>query len=181
VTKPTSEDIRNAETRHAIAEQQNAEYREAQSLALSALGPGWTPWMKLVLIDSDHRRTGNTQPVATVYKVHPGEKRLTENSVFVRRMPDGRVERANCYETLFGDLLKEAHPSRTVEVRGEQVPVRKYELCWSSLDLYRPRSPEALAAARENGEDRAVEKEAVSTPLFAEQIRAEGPARKQIR
>ncbi len=57
--------------------------------------------MKLTLIDSDHRQTGNIEPVATVYKVYRGEQRLTENSVFLRRMPDGQVLTADNYEAAF--------------------------------------------------------------------------------
>ena len=129
MTEPRAQDIANAEARQRIAERQNEEYREAQLLALSVLGPGYTPWMRLVLIDADHRRTGNTEPVATVYKVYQGDENVTERSVFLRRMPDGRVQRADSYEPLFGDLVTEKHPTRTVEVRGEQVPVGRYELC----------------------------------------------------
>src|SRR4051794_39371332 len=82
---PTPQDIANAETRRAIAEKQEAEYAHCLRLALGALGPGWTPWMKLVLIDSGyHLRQGTPAvPVATVYKVHHGELRLTENSRYL--------------------------------------------------------------------------------------------------
>ncbi len=175
MTGPAPQDIANAAARQAIADRQNAEYAEAKRLALGKLGPGWNPWMKLVLIDADHRRTGNTTPVATVYKVYRGEERLTERSVFLRRMPDGRVEKADSYEPLFGELLQEKHPTLTVEVRGEQVPVGRYELCWSALELYHPKSAEQLATAREKREEQAVEKEAQAHPLFADLIRAEGP------
>src|SRR5262245_58339511 len=109
--EPTDHDRRNAEIRQAIAERQATEYTEALNLALGTLGPGWEPWMKLVLLDSDHRRTGDTTPVAVVYKVYRGEERLTENSVFLRRMPDGAVRKAGNYEELFGDLLHEPHPT----------------------------------------------------------------------
>lgn len=143
-------------------------------MALEAIGPDWKPWMKLTLIDSDHRRTGNTEPIATAYKVYRGEKRLTENAVFLRRMPDGKVLHAARYEPLFGDLLHAPHPTRTLEVRGQQVPCPRYELCWSALELYEPRSAGQLAAARQKREQRAVEKEARENPLFADQIREEG-------
>jgi hypothetical protein len=52
------------------------------------------------------------------------------------------------------------------------VPVGRYELCWSSLELYHPRSAESLAAGREKREARAVEKDAEANPLFADQIRS---------
>ncbi len=128
--------------------------------------------MKLSLIDSDHRRTGNTDPAATAYKVYRGEKRLTENSVYLRRMPGGHIMHADSYEPLFGELLHEPHPARTIEVRGQQVPCPRYELCWSALELYEPRSAEQLAAARVKREHHGIENEAQKNPLFAEQIRA---------
>ncbi len=170
---PTPQDIANAATRQQIAARQAHEYGEALALALTALGPGdWQPWMKLSLIDADHRRTGDTTPVAVVYKVATGEQRLSENSVFLRRMPDGTVQQASSYEALFGDLLKEKHPMRTVEIRGEQVPVARYELCWAALELYQPRTAEQLAEARVKREAKAIEKMAQENPLFAEQIRS---------
>jgi hypothetical protein len=172
MTDPTPQDLANATARQIIADRQNAEYAEAQRLALGALGPGYTPWMKLVLIDADHRQSGNTTPVATVYKVYCGEERLTENSVFIRRMPDGQVAKADSFEPLFGELLTMKHPTRTVEVRGEQVQVGKYELCWASLELYHPKSAEQLAAARKQREEKAVERAAGDNPLFADQIRS---------
>ena len=55
---------------------------------------------------------------------------------------------ADRYEVLFGPLLEEKHPKRTVEVRGKQVPVGRYELCWSALERYEPRSAEQLAQRR---------------------------------
>src|SRR5690348_15582326 len=100
---PTSQDIENARRRQQIAARQAEEYTEAERLAQEALGPGWTPWMKLSLIDSDHRRSGNTEPVATAYKVYQGDERLTEHSTYVRRMPDGQVRHADTVEPLFGE------------------------------------------------------------------------------
>jgi hypothetical protein len=173
---PTHQDIENARRRQQIAARQAEEYAEVERLASEALGPGWTPWMKLSLIDSDHRRTGNTEPVATVYKVYRGDERLTEHSAYVRRMPDGEVLYADTYEPLFGELLQEKHPTRTVEVRGQRVPVDRYELCWSALELYEPKSAEELAASRatreRKAEARAVTHAMEANPLFAEQIRS---------
>ena len=88
--EPSDRDRRNAAIRQIIAERQNAEYAEVLKLALGALGPGWTPWMKLTLVESDHRQTGNVEPVATAYKVYRGEQRLTENAVFLRRCRTAR-------------------------------------------------------------------------------------------
>ena len=169
---PTHQETENARIRQGIADRQAEEYADAERLALEALGPGWTPWMKLSLLDSDYHRTGNTQPVATAYKVYRGEKRLSEHAVYLRRMPDGQVRQADSYEPLFGELLHEPHPTRTLEVRGRHVPCPRYSLCWSALDLYEPRSAEQLAAARAKREQRATERKAEENPLFAEQIRS---------
>jgi hypothetical protein len=169
---PTPQDIENARLRQHIAARQAEEYAEAQRLALAALGPGWSPWMKLSLLDSDHHRTGNTVPVATAYKVYRGEQRLTENAVYLRQMPDGQIRQAPSYEPLLDDLLHEPHPTRTIEVRGQPVPCPRYSLCWSALDLYEPRSAEQLAASRVKRQQRATEKGAEANPLFAEQIRS---------
>lgn len=178
MTQPTDQEIDNAATRAAIAAKQNAEYDEAQALAEQVLGKGYFPWMKLSLIDNDHRRSGDSEPVATVYKVCRGRRFLSERSRFLRRMADGTVQHADNYETLLGELLGEKHPTRTVEVRGEQVPVRRYQLCWSALQKYEPRSAEQLAEARQKREEQAVEKQVRDLPLFAEQIRAEGVQKK---
>ena len=90
ITEPTEQDVRNAGTRAVIAEKQNAEYDKAYLMALGVLGGGWTPWMKLALLDSNYHQGGSLEPVAVAYKVYRGEKRLTENSVFLRKMPDHR-------------------------------------------------------------------------------------------
>src|SRR5262245_34222411 len=100
---PTERDIENAVARACIAQKQNQEYDHVQLLALRALGPGWKPWMKIVLLDADHRRSGDTTPVATVYKVYRGEEKLTENSLFIRQLPDGTITKATSYEPLFGE------------------------------------------------------------------------------
>jgi hypothetical protein len=177
MSDPNNQDIANAALRQAIAARQNEEFAEVERLAHAVLGPEWKPWMALRLLDADHRQTGNTTPVATVFKVYRGEERLTENSVFIRRISDGQVLTAGSYEPLFADLLTEKHPTKTVEVKGQHIPVGRYELCWSALEQYHPRSAESLAAAREKREERAVEKEALANPLFADQIRAEGTTR----
>jgi hypothetical protein len=169
---PNRQEIENARIRRQIADRQAKEYAEAQALADAALGPGYTPWMKLSLIDSDHRRTGNAEPVAVAYKVHRGAKRLNEHSVYIRRMPDGQIKHADSYEPLFGDLLQEPHPTLTIAIPGRTIPCPRYELCWSALELYQPQSAEQLAAQRVKREDRAVEQLAEANPLFAEQIRA---------
>lgn len=172
MTGPTEQDRQNAERRQAIADLQFAEYQEAYLMALGKLGEGFTPWMKIVLLDSDHRRTGNREPGAVVYKVYRGEQRTSENSVFLRRMPDNRVAVADNYEELVATLLAEKHATKTVEVRGERVPCDRWEVCWQPLDLYRPKSATALADARQRREEKATAKAAEDNPLFAQQILA---------
>ena len=75
---PTDYDLRNSAVRQQIADIQNAEYAAALKLALGTLGPGWQPWMKLVLIPSDHHVTRDTTPMAVAYKVYRGESLLPE-------------------------------------------------------------------------------------------------------
>ncbi|HZY84002.1 MAG TPA: hypothetical protein VFE78_04180 [Gemmataceae bacterium] len=128
--------------------------------------------MQLDLIPADHRQTGDCTPVATFFKVCRGEQKLTERSMFIRRMPDGSMKKAQLYEELFGKLMHEKHPTLTFEFKGQQVPADRYELVWRALEEYHPRSAEALAAGRVKREENAVEKAAQENPLFAEQIRA---------
>src|SRR5262249_52028477 len=118
-------------------------------------------------------------PVAVAYKVYRGDHKSTEHSVFVRRMPDGTVRHAGSYEPLFGDLLTETHPTRTLDVFGTTVPAPRYSLCWRALELYTPQSAEQRAAAREKRQQKELAAEAKGN-LFAEQVRAEGyvPKRK---
>jgi hypothetical protein len=169
--QPTDQDRQNARIRQEIAARQAEEFAEAERLALEALGPGYQPWMKLTLIDSDHRRTGNREPAATAFKVFRGEERLSSRSVFLRRMPDGTIRHADSYEPLLGDLLREKHPTRTVEVRGQKMPADKYELCWSALERYEPRSAEQLAQLRATRDRRRQERQderwAAENPLLA--------------
>jgi|SRR5579884_979331 len=168
---PTERDRENARIRQEIAARQAEEYAEAERLALEALGTGWTPWMKLVLLNSDYHHTGNTEPVATAYKVYRGEKRLTENALYIRRLPDGKIRTSPSYEPLFGELLQEPHPTSTMEVQGRQVPCPRYSLCWSALQRYAPRSAEQLAALRASREykkaEQAEKKWAQENPLLA--------------
>ena len=156
--EPTENDRRNAETRRAIAEKMRAEYGRCIRLALGVLGPGFTPWMKLVLIDSDHRRNGNIEPVATVYKVYRGEERLTENSMYVMER-EGEILTAKSYEELLGDRLHEKHPSYGFEHNGEWKAFDRWTLCWGAIELYEPRSPEQLANLRESRGRKKAERE----------------------
>lgn len=169
--QPTDRDRENARVRQQIADRQAQEYAEAQRLALAALGPGWKPWMKLLVLDSDYHRTGPTEPVATVFKVYQGDKRLSENAVYLRQLPDGSIRQARAYEPLLGDLLQEMHPTRTLELHGQWVPCPRYSICWSALEHYQPRSAEELAALRASRErnqaQRAREQWVRDNPLLA--------------
>jgi hypothetical protein len=179
--EPTEHDRKMAALRQSIADKQNAAYAEALALALGALGPGWVPWMRLDLIDSDHHRTGDNTPIATAYKVYRGEKRLTENSIFLRKMPDGSVMKADSYEALFGELLHEPHPSRELELtKGRRVPAPRWTLVWGSLELYHPKDAAQLAALRDSREAGKASREdarfSAENPLLA----AAGIRRKDI-
>lgn len=157
--EPTDLDRRNAECRAKIAANQNTVYAEAECLALATLGPGWHPWMKLILLDSDYHHTGDTTPAAVAYKVHRGKQKLTENSLYLRKMPDGTVKSTEKYEDLFGDLLNESHPTRKLEIKGQMVPAPRWTLCWSTLERYEPRTAIELAKLRESRERGKAERE----------------------
>src|SRR4051794_7693152 len=108
---PSAQDRRNADLRAEIAAKQRREYDEAMTLAREAGLVGYRPWMKLVLLESDHHRTGNREARAVCFKVYRGRLRLTEASMYVRRMEDGTAKAATTPEELFGDLLTEKHPT----------------------------------------------------------------------
>ena len=169
---PTENDRRNAAVREAIAAKQNQEYAHVQNLARSALGPDWHPWIKISLIDSDHRRNGNSTPIATAFKICRGKQRLSEHSLFIRQMPDGTVRQAKDYEELFGDLLTEKHPVRQFSFKGQLIPAPRWEVIWSALEVYSPKDAATLAAlrvSRERGREiRADKKWADDHPLLAD-------------
>jgi hypothetical protein len=181
MTQLTERDIRNAALRRAVAERQRAEWNECRRLAEAALGPGWEPWMKLVLVDSDHRRSGDETPVAVAYKLRKG-KGDARQVRYLRMGPDGVIASEE-YESLFGPLLTELHPSKTIEVMGKRVPVARWQMYFSALELYEPRSAEQLAAARvtrqRNKAERAEKKYAEDYPLFAEIERQEKEGRER--
>src|ERR1700677_3417984 len=110
MTRPTDQEVQNAALRREVAPRQQATWNECLRLAEAALGPGWEPWMKLVLVDSDHRRTGDETPVAVGYKVRKG-KGDARDVRYIGQGPDGIIcsER---YEDVFGGLLTEMHPTK---------------------------------------------------------------------
>jgi hypothetical protein len=170
-SEPSERDRENARIRQEIAARQAEEYAAVERLALAALGSGWTPWMKLTLVDSDYHRTGKTEPVATVYKVYHGDDKLSQNAVYLRCLPDGQIRQAAGYEPLFGELLDEKHPTRTLAIQGRQVPACRYSVLWSALERYEPLSAEARAARRVSRARNRAEREekawAADHPLLA--------------
>jgi hypothetical protein len=181
MTQPTERDIRNAALRKAVAERQQAAWDECLRLADAALGPGWEPWMKLVLVDSDHRKTGDETPVAVAYKVRKG-KRNDRAVRYVGQGPNGLIC-SEQYEDVFGPLLTELHPTKTIEVMGKPVPLPRWQMYWSALELYEPRSAEQLAAARVTRQRNKTAKEQQKyerdRPLFAEIDRQEKEGRER--
>jgi hypothetical protein len=184
-SEPSERDRENARIRQEIASRQAEEYAAVERLALAALGPGWTPWMKLTLVDSDYHRSGKTEPVATVYKVYHGDDKRSANAVYLRRLPDGQIRQAGSYEPLFGELVHEKHPTRTLEMQGRQVPACRYSVLWSALERYQPLSAEALAAWRvsreRNRAERAEKEWAADHPLlaWAQRMQSEEAASKE--
>ena len=67
--------------------------------------------MKLSLIDSDHRRTGNTEPVATAYKVYRGDERVR-----------------NALYALYHGLGRGGEPQ--IEISGEDPPSSTADSTW---------------------------------------------------
>jgi hypothetical protein len=111
MTEPTAQDVANAAYRKAVSDRQAAEYAEVMRMALGVLGPGFKPWMKISVVDSDYRRTRDDTPRAVVYKLYFGDERLSENAVYIRQMPDGTVKKAHGYRSLIEELLEEPHPT----------------------------------------------------------------------
>ncbi len=131
----TEQDRDNAEMRQTIAAQQEAEVLHCQMLTLRSLGPGWEPSMRLTLVRvEDCRPTGKNDPdperIAVAYRVSrgEGEDRLVR---FVRETPSGKVLVSDRHEDVFKGLLDEKHPTKTMEIKGQQVPCKRYQLYWS--------------------------------------------------
>src|ERR1700677_3054965 len=114
MTRPTDQEVQNAALRREVAQRQQATWNECLRLAEAALGPGWEPWMKLVLMDSDHRRSGDETPIVVAYKVRKGKGESSQIR-YIRQGTDGVMSSEN-YEEVFGPLLTELHPTKTIEV-----------------------------------------------------------------
>jgi hypothetical protein len=168
---PTDQDRRNAAARAVLADRQTKEYRRVLAWAIGAFGPGWLPSGWHYLIDHDDedraRRTGERAvPAATVYSVRNCVGRKRHFTV-----EDEKVVEHDGYEAAFGAMLLESHPTRTIEVRGQQVHPHRYSLCWAPIEMYEPRSAEELAVlrlSRERGrEEHADRKFHEENPLLA--------------
>lgn len=170
---PTAQDIRNFRIREEIARWQEEQYTECLTWALKAFGPGWIPSHRHFLVEKDeeerHRRTGDVcRAAATVYTVknETGERRHFTIS------DAGEAIACEGYEAGFGQMLLESHPTRGFEHQGRFVHCHRYSLCWAPYELYKPKSPEQLAALRatreQNKEQREDERWAEEHPLFAQ-------------
>jgi hypothetical protein len=114
VSEPTEQDRQNAELRAGIASRERAKYGLAHALAVSVLGPGWTPTGRHYLATHDEaeraRREGRPmRPVAEVITAERnGEKRHV-------RVIDGKADEVPGWREGFGALMDEPDPN----VRGE--------------------------------------------------------------
>ncbi|HYH63064.1 MAG TPA: hypothetical protein VD866_00050 [Urbifossiella sp.] len=175
MTEPTAQDHANAATRQAIADKFRREYVLAESLACSVFGPGWKPTGYNYLVEKDaedEARRTNTKPpaAATVISATKDGKK--------RHFRVETMTECDTPEAGFGGMLLEPHPTKGFEHRGQWCRIHRYSLCWGCFEAdYRPASAEKLAEMRAKREEKAVEKEAAGS-LFADVIRAEGPARK---
>ncbi|SRR5579883_1439259 len=177
--QPTDQDRENARIRQEIAERQAREYAQVLEWAAAAFGPGWLPRCRhyLVEIDEEERvRYTSERPkaVATVYTVRNKagqEKHFT--------VDDGKVIEHASYQAGFGPMLRELHPSRGFEHRGQWCRIHRYSLCWASYDLYEPKTAEQLAQLRATRERHKQEREdkrwTEENPLLAWAERANQP------
>jgi hypothetical protein len=173
--QPTDKDRENFARRRVIATRQQAQLDQAARLART-LGVGWVPSMKLSLFLAGdcNKPTGPDDPapvpVTVAYRV--GRWVMGEHLVrFVRELPDGQVLASERYDDVFQGMLEEKDPERRMEIRGQKVPCKRFQLYWSSLDVMEPRTAEELAAlraSREQGKARRAEKKwAADNPLLA--------------
>lgn len=171
--QPTEQDKRNAAYRAEVAARFQVEYDQCAAWAHEIMDKGWLPVGRHFLIDKqdedDCRRTGK-RPVAaaTCYSVSNGVRRRH----FIVR--DGKPVEVADYKEAFGSMLAEPHPTMRIEIKGEMVAPGRYSLCWAPIETYEPQTADELAAAREKREAKALQAEADASPLFSQQILAEG-------
>jgi hypothetical protein len=160
--QPTARDIENAAMREAIAQRQNGEYRGAEMLALRRLGPGWQPSMKVSVYRAEEcgpigKDDPPRVPIAVAFKVS-GWLMGERVDRFIRELPTGEVLDSDRYEDVFQGMLDEKHPTRTMNVKGAAVPMKRYQHYWSAMELYEPQSAEDLARLRASRERRKAER-----------------------
>jgi hypothetical protein len=155
----TAKDRENARVRREIADRQEAVYSECLAWAQTAFGNGWRPSHRHFLLDRDEEdRVRHTrerpQPAATVYAVKnpAGEIRhfTIENGVVVAH---------ESYQTAFGPMLLEPHPTRGFQHQGRFCPIHRYSLCFAPYERYEPKTAEELAALRASRERRKAARE----------------------
>jgi hypothetical protein len=171
-SEPTLQDHANAALRQEIAARQQAEYDQVLAWAKNTFGRGWEPSGRHYLVDHDEEdrvRYTDERPVvaATVFMVKNWVGRKRHFTVDA----EGKVTEYATWEQGFGDMLLEPHPTRTIEVRGQQVHPHRYSLCWAGYELYEPKTAEQLASLRVNRERGKAEREekrwAAENPLLA--------------
>lgn len=171
---PTEQDVRNAELRQVVADRFRAEYLAARDLAERAFGSGWEPTGRhfLVTHDEEDRARAAGERVRPAAEVFTAEKDGVQRHFTLRH---GVPVECGGYQEGFGDLLFEPDPVRGFERDGVVHRLHKHSLYWAGYEPdYRPQSAEQLAVARERRQQKAVEKEVLDSPLFADLIRAEG-------
>jgi len=170
--EPTAYDHEIAKIRQDIAAKQGADWVECFKWALGWIGPGFVPSHRHMLIEKAEeerarREGGRARAAATVYTVK--HEKTGDRRHFT--VVDGKVIQHESYEAGFGAMLLEPDLTRTIEVRGQNVHPHRFSLRFAPYELYRPKSPEQLAAlrvSRERGKvERAAKKFAEDYPLLA--------------
>lgn len=173
MAEPTEQDLLNAAFRQAIAQAEAERFGHARRLVWGALGPGWEPACRRVLIDKAEealaRKECRKPEVAAM--VITARHRGNGSHRHLRIIWDQVVGVHETYEAAFGEMLMEHHPTLRLEVRGRMVAPPRYSLCWAGYEVSSPKSAEQLALLRERREAKAVEQAAAELPLFAEQVR----------
>jgi hypothetical protein len=118
------------------------------------------------------QRAAVRHAAATCYSVRNAQGKMR----YFTAKDEQVLEHAN-YQEAFGSMLLESHPTMRIEVKGQSVAPHRFNLCWTPLETYSPRSAEQLAAARakreRNKSERAERKWAKDNPLFADLFRSE--------
>ena len=151
---PTPHDIQMARIRQEIADRQAEAYGDVLAWSWGAFGPGWLPSCRHYLVSKEseehHRKTGEAIIAsATVYTVRHQDGRKRHFTVDA----EGLVHECASYESGFGPMLLEEHPTRGfTDKAGVFHHYHRYSLCWADFPLYSPKSADQLAALRESRE-----------------------------